>query len=93
MERPGEDPGSPRPAARAASQTRQYWKARPSCGLLIIEIFSQELNEDHPVAVSPHDATPASRDIEHHISGRNSGIDRRAARLAGCPMPGVRRPC
>jgi len=27
--------------------------------------------EDHPVAVSHHDATPASGNIEHHISGRN----------------------
>jgi len=33
-----------------------------------------ELNEDHPVAVSHHDATPASCNIEHRISGRNSSL-------------------
>ena len=39
--------------------------------LLLIEVFGSELNEDHAVAVSHHDATLNSGNIEHHFSGRN----------------------
>ena len=39
--------------------------------LLLIEIFGRNSNANHAMAVSPHDATLNSGNIEHHISGRN----------------------
>src|SRR6476646_7442557 len=39
--------------------------------LLLIEIFGRNSNENHAMAVSPHDATLTSGNIEHHIGGRN----------------------
>jgi hypothetical protein len=33
-----------------------------------------ELNEDHAVAFSHHDATLTGGNIEHHISGRNQSL-------------------
>jgi hypothetical protein len=41
---------------------------------LLSESFA-ELLEDHAVAVSVHDDTPATREaVVHHVRGRNSGF-------------------
>src|SRR5512144_1857476 len=37
---------------------------------LLVSSSSQELVEDHAVAVSPHGATPVRRVVVHHVSGR-----------------------
>ena len=72
---PAADPGSPGPAAPPASPTGRYWVLRPSRGSFSRDLWS-ELNEDHAVAVSHHDATLTSANIEHHIRGRNPQIRR-----------------
>src|SRR5512144_1398935 len=40
---------------------------------LLVSSSSQELVEDHAVAVSPHDATPVVAVVVHHIPGRQPG--------------------
>src|SRR5215831_14610392 len=42
--------------------------------LLLIEIFGRNSNENHAMAVSPHDATLNSGNIKHHIGGRNRAL-------------------
>src|SRR3954447_12367113 len=36
--------------------------------------LSQELSEDHAVAVSHHDATHINAGLAHHLQGRNSAV-------------------